>query len=160
MRWQVYRYRYGWCRGTIFNERRPARHGQWRTPWIVSPEARWPTHRSGKCSWLLGGVNGRNGRRPVRPSMSAQAVCFNLGVHATDSRAVAPLARATAGYQKCTGHLTPHLNAIWASSAQHSHAPRTIPSEIVSKPITPPRLLGGRLGGSFSGVCCAEMFSE
>ena len=42
------RHRYGGCRGTIFNERRPARHGQWRTPWIVSPEARWPTHRFGK----------------------------------------------------------------------------------------------------------------
>ena len=36
-----YRYRYEGCRSTIFNERRPARHGQWRTPWIVSPEARW-----------------------------------------------------------------------------------------------------------------------
>ena len=30
------------------NERRPARHGQWRTPWVVSPEARWPTHVFGK----------------------------------------------------------------------------------------------------------------
>jgi hypothetical protein len=35
-----YRYRYVGCRSAIFNERRPARHGQWRTPWIVSPEAR------------------------------------------------------------------------------------------------------------------------
>ena len=61
-----YRYRYGRCRGTIFNERRPARHGQWRTPWIVSPEARWPTHVFGKSFLGDGGV------KPSRPSMSAQ----------------------------------------------------------------------------------------
>ena len=51
-----YRYRYGRCRGTIFNERRPARHGQWRTPWIVSPEARWPTRVFGKSFRGDGGV--------------------------------------------------------------------------------------------------------
>ena len=66
-----YRYRYGRCRGTIFNERRPARHGQWRTPWIVSPEARWPTHVFGKSFLGDDGVKHSReyilSRKPLHP---------------------------------------------------------------------------------------------